>query len=175
MHISRSSERKRLEIDFITLEEMKQHLRVQHNEDDAIIFSQIYAATENAEKFLRMHIIKKEIEVTILGDIEREIPIDIYPINNIHSFKYYHNSVEFKIKEKEDFEFDDTTAKIFVKKIYISDVAKILLEVGFGDQVASSIKQGIMKHVEKIYNNRPLEEVFKEVVPFYQTHRRYGL
>ena len=175
MRISKYSEQKRFDIDFITLEEMKHHLRVQHSLDDALIFSQIYSAIETAEKFLRMHIIKRDIIIRILGNIEREIFIDLYPINKIHSFKYCHQNQEFQLTEKEDFEFDHLAERIFVKKIYSVDMAEILLETGVGERVSPSIKQGIMKHVEKIYNGQPLEEVFNEVVPFYQMHRRYGL
>jgi hypothetical protein len=175
MHISQPIIKEVSDIDFITLEEIKHHLRVQHSSDDGLIFSMLHAATENAENFLRMHLTKKEVELVVIGNLEMEIIVNSYPINYISSFRYMHLAKEFTLKEKSEFEFDAGLEKVFLKKNYPSDRAHIIMNVGYGKNIPASIKQGIVRHIQKAYDDQSLEEIFAEITPFYQNHRRYSL
>ncbi len=175
MYISRPIIKETYELDFISLEEVKHHLRIQYSTDDGLIFGMLHAAVESAETFLRMHIIKKEAEIIIIGNLDREIKINSYPINHIISFDYIYQSKKISLKDKEEFELDKQLGTIFLQKKYPADRSSIIIEIGYGKSIPASIKQGIIRHVQHMYDGKSLDEAFAEVVPLYKNHRRYSL
>ena len=163
------------EIKFLNLADIKNYLRVQHDEDDILIQSQINAATEYAEKFLSIHLVKKDIEIQYNGSIPYIFKIAVYPIKKFGSLRYRLGAEEYELKQGEDFEFNHFVEQVSMRKKYQADFFCVDLEVGLDEYVPYNITQGIMKHIAKLYNNSPLDQVFQEVTPFYQSYRRYSL
>lgn len=147
----------------VTLEEVKSFLRIENNQDDKLISSLIFMATDYAEWHMEKSLVKQTWQVSYEGYIPRRIYLSYGPVSKIilataknQELRYYFSNVGNYIE-------------LFH---YLNGIrVDIVYEAGY-DSVPEQIKLGIMQHVSALYKDRELEvsshlsEVKKVYSPF---------
>lgn len=132
------------------LEDVKNYLRVSHKNDDKLIGDLIKAATGYAEKFLGTGFFTKKIKC-IINSAPSYFRVKYKPILKLD--KVYLVKRENKEDITEDFgHVDFEQEKIWIDQNYWYQKLEINYESGFGQNIPSTILQGILMHVANMYD-----------------------
>lgn len=153
----------------LTIEEVKNFLRLSHDYDDALIKDLIQAATDYAENFTGKFINTRVIEC-LVSQAGKEIHIKYAPLNKLLSVE---KIVKGELKGIID-SFGETNlnqALLKVNPIYHGQDIIIKFSCGYKDKIPHAIKMGILKHVSAMYelnedSLNPVEEVRNLYLPF---------
>lgn len=153
----------------LTIEEVKNFLRLSHDYDDALIKDLIQAATDYAENFTGKFINTRVIKCLIF-QADKEIRIKYAPLNKILSTEKVVNGELKDISDSfGEIHIDD--ALLELDPIYHGRDIIIKFSCGYKDKVPHAIKMGILKHVSAMYelnedSPSPVEEVRNLYLPF---------
>ncbi len=156
------------EVEPVTLEEAKAHLRLDGDADDAYVSALVTAARERVELFLRRALITQAFEYTIDGFPARQV-IDLPnpPLQSVESIKYIDTAGNVQTIAPEDYVADASSNEIGrvalawnrfwpITRCSINSVI-IQFTAGYGDageDVPQAIRQGILIEVSNLYENR---------------------
>lgn len=153
----------------LTMEEVKNFLRLSHDYDDSLVKDLIQAATDYAENFTGKFINTRVIKCLVF-QADKEIRIKCTPLNKILSAE---KVVKGELKDISSSlgEINLDEALLEVNSIYVGHDMAIKLSSGYGEKVPYAIKMGILKHVSAIYELNensldPVEEVRNLYLPF---------
>lgn len=163
------------EVEPVTLEQAKAHLRLDGDADDDYVSALITAARERVELFLRRALITRTFEYTLDGfppspaRIYTTSVIDLPkpPLQSIESIRYIDTAGNVRTLAPEDYQADTSSNEIGrvalawnrFWPITRSSINSVVIEftAGYGDAAADvpqAIKQGILIEVSNLYENR---------------------
>lgn len=154
-------------IEPVTLNEAKAHLRVDHNNEDALVTSLIKAAREYAEMFTNRALISQVWEMTLdyfpaCNVIELPKP----PLQSVSSITYVDTNGDTQTWNSSNYQSDNTTVFGRITPAYgvewpstqsVVNAVTIRFLAGYGDdvtEVPQSIRQGILMVISDLYDGR---------------------
>lgn len=159
----------------ITLEEAKQHLRVDGNDDDLLIVSLIKQAREWCENFQNRRYLTQTIELVLDTFPEGNAIVfnNCSPVQNVESIKYYDTASKEYIFDSSNYIVDTDS---FVNRIVLgycklwptislqpANAIRIKFTAGYGDtaeKLPESIKWAIILQMKLLYDDyRPEEKI----------------
>ena len=155
----------------VSLEEMKNFLRVLRDNDDTLIESYITAAREKAESIMNIQLIECTYEL-YLDATQSEIALSRPPFVSIESFQAYDGIIWNDVT---GYDLDD---KVLPAKVYVQSYPaiastknsiKIVYKSGYADadSVPERIKAWIRFEVEMMYDQeKPRVKVDSLLTPF---------
>jgi len=147
----------------VTLEEMKEALRVDHTDDDSLIIGLMRAARMWAEAYLNKRIASQVVELSYDRFPSSEIYLGVWPIISIDSVKYDDTAspvAEQTLVANTDYYADKTTIGGRVKSIsgwpsvaVKPNAVRIRMTVGYvKDDIPDIIKEGIKVYTAALYD-----------------------
>lgn len=127
---------------------VKDYLRIDHDEEDEMISTMLFAAIDYAEKFIRRSIIKKEYELITKGN---SIKLPNPPIIEVKSVTVDGEDVEFEFEEPNHLKIDNF-GKVIVR-----------YEAGY-DELPKAIEQALLMLTSHYYENREIVIVGTSVI-----------
>ncbi len=152
----------------IPISQIKNYLRVIHDEDDTLLQQLTSSAIDIAEKILNQYLGKCEIELTIQDNYSSRIILPILPFIEITQIK-----AGEKALEKEKYHTDINTNTVIFKCDYWVSKMTINYIAGF-DPVPFAIKQGIFLHIAYMYDCKSTV-VPQECMNMYKLYRRISI
>jgi uncharacterized phiE125 gp8 family phage protein len=139
----------------ITLQEAKDYLRVDFNNDDALISTLITAARQFIEKLTRRSIAVATWEMSLDEFPQGEIIIPLPPLKTINSISYIKDGTPQTFN---DYEVDDYSQPARIKGEWpetdnVLNAVKINFDAGY-DTVPEPLKQAILLLISHWYENR---------------------
>ncbi|MBN8828638.1 MAG: phage gp6-like head-tail connector protein [Sphingobacteriia bacterium] len=152
----------------ISLEEVKQYLRVEHNDEDEIIKDMILAALQTAEQFLNIEIIPKKYIAKYQNILLRKCILPLNPISKINAIRIKNYN---EIKLITNFEMTNDKILNFKDLIYTNEL-EIDFTTGFENTevLPKFIKQGVLLHTLKLYERKI--DAFDEIYLIYQPYKK---
>lgn len=157
---------KQEEVNSITIEEIRNYLRVKHEDDDNILKSLLMSSLEMAEKFLRFNLIVKNFKIKITGRLPKILNLPENPVIKIININddfrgYYLSSCKSKI--------------IFTSQILEND-SEIIYQSGC-EKIPHSIKEGILRNISLLYDgNQNCEfNIAKDILPLFSLYKKMEL
>lgn len=147
----------------VTLGEVKSFLRIENDQDDKLILSFIFMATDYAQWHMEKSLVKQTWQVSYEGYVPRRIYLSYGPVNK--------RILATDKNRKLSYYFSDIGSYIEFFNYLNIIRADVVYEAGY-DSVPEQIKLGIMQHVSALYKNREsevsshLSEVKKVYSPF---------
>lgn len=156
------------EVEPITLEEAKAHLRLDGDADDAYVSALITAARERVELFLRRALTTQSFEYTLDGfPASSVIDLPRPPVQSVESIQYTDTAGNVQTLAPEDYMVDASSGEIGrvalawnrfwpITRCSINSVV-IQFTAGYGDaaeDVPQAIRQGILIEISNLYENR---------------------
>ena len=148
----------------VTLAEAKTHLRVDGNDEDALINALIAAATAQAENYTWRTLMPTVFEY-VDDDFDAEIKLDTFPISSIDSIKYYDVSNTLQTVPAGEYETNLVECPVTIRpktnyywpSTYVKYEAVIVrFTAGYASAalVPAPIKQAILMIIGHLYANR---------------------
>lgn len=161
--------------EIILLEEVKEYLKIDFSEQDQFISNTIRAVREYAEKFLSLHLVKKEFFQMHLGQNLQTIALMHKPVLEIKSLSIVNGEREvIKINQKEYY-FDQFNKISISKLATLYNLIQVNYIVGYEDPdlIPMPIKTGMLMHIASIYDRGDLGEAIPQsTLNLYQPYRR---
>lgn len=161
--------------EIISLEEVKEYLKIDFSEQDKFISNTIKATREYAEKFLSTHLVKKEFFQMHLGQNLQTITLTQNPVLEIKSLTIVNGEREsIKVNQK-DYDFDHFNKISISKLATLYNLVEVNYVVGYEDPdlIPMPLKTGMLIHIASIYDRGDLGEAIPQsTLNLYQPYRR---
>jgi uncharacterized phiE125 gp8 family phage protein len=155
------------EVEPVTLDEAKEHLRLDTDADDTYASALITAARERVELFLRRALITQAFEYTLDGFPSGFIDLPRPPLAAVESIKYLDTGGSERTLPPESYVVDTSSDEIGrialtcteywpITRCSINSVV-IRFVAGYGDapeDIPQAIRQGILIEISNLYENR---------------------
>lgn len=161
------------EVEPITIEEAKKHLRISDSDEDIIVGSMIKQAKEFCEDFQNRKYITQTLEL-VMDSFPREGYLNFSncsPIQSVESIKYYDSAGEEHIFDESNYIIDTDS---FINRIVLRNYkrwpsitlqkvngVKIRFIAGFGDKVEDvpeTVKWAMILHMRLLYDDYKPDE-----------------
>lgn len=152
--------------EIVSLEMVKNYVRIAHDNDDAMLNDMIEASISYAENFIKSSLTIKIIETVSYNC--KVILLPIFPVVKI---------LEVKADDKviDDQGFSLAKHSVILNEAYKIQKSVVIYIAGFEkpSQIPTSIKQGILIHVSQMYDNRGNPAAFSDSInDIYKPYRR---
>ncbi len=138
----------------IDLEDIKLFLKVDYDDEDALILRTFKTAIKQCELSIGRSILKKKYQYSFYSAIENNIKLLYGPVINIENIKIITNNNEEKLLNTDNYNLDRVSDKITFKNkpgnFYRIDIIYNACE----ENIAEDIKQGILFHTAKIFEDK---------------------
>jgi len=164
--------------EIISLEEVKEYLKIDFSEQDKFISNTIVAAREYAEKFLSTHLVKKEFFQMHLGQNLQTITLVHKPILEIKSLSIINREREVITLDQKEYYFDQFNEISISKLAALYNLIEVKYTVGYEnpDLIPMPLKTGMLMHVASIYDRGDLGDAIPQsTLNLYQPYRRSHL
>jgi len=147
----------------VTVQELKDRLRLTTTSEDARLYALLEAATKWAEEYTHLKIMPQVVELTLDRFPSWGFNLDVHPIRSVDSVKYDDTSspqVETTLTADVDYETDIVTTKGRIESLggwpsVSSDMnaVRIRMSVGYASAlvVPEGIKEGIKMYAAGLY------------------------
>ncbi|APR98894.1 head-tail connector protein [Wolbachia endosymbiont of Folsomia candida] len=130
----------------VTLEEVKSFLRIENDQDDKLISSLIFGATDYAEWHMGKSLVKQTWQISCEDYVPRRLYLSYGPVREIIS-------ATTKEKRSLNYYFSDIGSYIEFHNCLNTKRVDVIYEAGY-ENIPEQIKLGIMQHVSDVYRNR---------------------
>lgn len=150
----------------VSLSEAKEHLRVDHSNDDTYITTLINVATDVVEEFTRRKLATQTWNI-YFDEFPPYIDLQLGIVRQIVEVKYYDQSNVLQTLPTSDYDIDliakpgriyEATGKSFPQTYERANAVKVTFEVGNSAEVPSAFKAAILIIIGRYYENR--QDVF---------------
>ncbi|UAT43199.1 hypothetical protein GUI12_03500 [Anaplasmataceae bacterium AB001_6] len=164
----------------INLVLIKDYLGISHNITiyDCMLQEISWIALDYAELYIEKSLIKQNRIANFRGKIPSRVDLNFGPVSDVQSIIGYKDGVEINLVVGIDFFFDciDQSVKFF--NLFDLNEISIKYSAGYGQfenqSMPSSIKQGLMQHIEFIYNKSHDQSFFNFIRNFYSYFKDYN-
>ena len=172
----------------ILLSEVRDFLKISHQDEDALLASYIRAATGVCENFTGRKLIKQQWQLSLNDWREEVVTLPLSPVLSIDNIEVWDGSI-FQVIDPAHYLLDNTSfqARILPSPTYqwpdpqieVGGI-KILVSAGFGDDqntVPHDIRLGIMHWVAAAYDGHETSEnqAINIAEKLWQPYRRMAL
>ncbi|MDF2964989.1 MAG: hypothetical protein K0Q51_377 [Rickettsiaceae bacterium] len=160
----------------ISLEDLKNFLRVTQDQDDKTIVNMRLAAQDVAEKYTGFTLSVKEVLYDICANVNR-VDLPYFPVSEIVSIQYSKEAQEV-INLHSSYEISEYERCIFIDKSLVGKNLQIHYLAGYKDssKIAPSIIQGIMLHVAEMYDRNLISSILPDSVKtLYSPYIKYKI
>ena len=159
---------------FITLNQAKQYLRIEHVHDDEMIQDMIEIALIAAENYIGLKLQESKWKITIYDDLPSVIKIANGPIAKLESFKITRHTGEVSYLSNEFYILDQFAENIKMRRHYSIQKTEITYQIGYENgQLPAPIKQGLLEHLAKLYDLRGSDQALPiSAKSLYQAYKR---
>lgn len=150
----------------VSLSEAKEHLRVDHSNDDTYITTLINVATDVVEEFTRRKLATQTWNI-YFDEFPPYIDLQLGIVRQIVEVKYYDQSNVLQTLPTSDYDIDliakpgriyEATGKSFPQTYERANAVKVTFQVGNSAEVPSAFKAAILIIIGRYYENR--QDVF---------------
>lgn len=150
----------------VSLLEAKEHLRVDHSNDNTYITTLINVATDVVEEFTRRKLATQTWNI-YFDEFPPYIDLQLGIVRQIVEVKYYDQSNVLQTLPTSDYDVDliakpgriyEATGKSFPQTYERANAVKVTFEVGNSAEVPSAFKAAILIIIGRYYENR--QDVF---------------
>ena len=155
--------------EIMSLDFVKNYIRISHNNDDALIVEMIEAAMDAAENYIAMALKLKIVETVIYN--ANEIWLPLIPVARILEVK----SDDIVLR---DDDFIIRGPRIRLEKLTKTQKLEVRYIAGYEDpkHIPTSVKHGILIHVTQLYDNRGNPSVFTDrIFEIYRPYRKRNI
>lgn len=155
----------------VTLTEAKNHLKVEHSADDALITTLISAARQFIERQTGLALVTQTIDEFFdefpdaIDDGTEHIELTVWPVQSVTSIKYYDSAGTLTTFASTNYRLDDASrpARIALEPdadwpdtFEVPGAVVVRYEAGFGDAsaVPELLKAAVLLLVADLYENR---------------------
>lgn len=155
----------------LTLAEVKDHLRVEHSDEDSLIAIYIRAAREFAESFLGRALVTQTWKLTLDEFPAAEIKIPLPPLQSVDTVKYYDGSGVLQTVASTDYYVDAASEPGWVVPVTVwpstldaINAVEIQFIAGYlpgtdspidlAANIPFNIKAGLLLMIGNLYENR---------------------
>lgn len=158
----------------ITIQEAKDALRIDSNDEDVRIWNLIRTARQFAEDYCNLRIMTQVVELSMDLWPAYEFELDVWPIQSVDTVKYEDTAsptATQTLVANTDYYTDITTTEGRIRTItgwpsvaVKPNAIKIRMTAGYSDQdsVPDQIKEGIKAYCAYIYDSDPLMKEIAE-------------
>ncbi len=152
--------------EIISLESVKNYMRIMHDNDDSLILDIIESAISATEDFIKYSLTQKIVEAITYNC--KVIVLPILPV-----FKILEVKADDKIVQEGDFSLGKNSVILDkfpkIQKLVVSYIAGYEIPT----KIPASIKQGIFIHISSIYDNRGNPDSFNDrIFDIYKPYRK---
>jgi len=156
------------DVEPVTLDEAKRHLRISSDSDDLYVSALITAAREMVESFTERALISQSWEIYLdefpTGNPTYEVEMPLPPLSAVASVKYYDSDDQLQTLSSDEYHVD--TKRKPGRLVAVDDwpdtydrpnAVTIAFTAGYGasgDTVPTPIKQAILLLIGEMYENR---------------------
>ncbi len=140
----------------VTLEEAKLFLRVEHNDEDAMITGLIVAAREAAEGYMKRSLVTQTLSVAFDDYAPMQFVLPRGKVQSVESVKFIDKAGDETLLTSGQYYLTAGNRALVFVVTPLSHQIEIVYLAGFGDAdaVPNAIKQGMKAHVAYMYENR---------------------
>jgi uncharacterized phiE125 gp8 family phage protein len=138
-------------INICSLDEIKNYMRIIGDHDDKLIENLIDSATHVCENFTKLSLFDREIKFTTYLAGKKSFDLKYAPLTKILKVHLKNENNEIILSEN-DYIIDYDIPSIILKESFYNVKLEIKYIVGFDKNIPTSIKHGIMMHVEEMYD-----------------------
>lgn len=163
------------EIQIVSLDEVKTHLRLDSGVDERYLLHLVDAATDYIEQFLNRALLSQKLCYTVVRDARRGIEISIPRpnITHIHSVTGIRSGARYVIKR---YQLKDSDVSPVLLCASDEEAIEIVYQAGYGiypKHIPAPIKHALFQIVTDLYENRGSEgitrsEFYKELLRPYK-------
>lgn len=153
-----------------SLEEVKNYLRVAHDNDDNLVRNLLKAAIINAEQFLGTSIFKRKI-TCVVQRAPDYVDLKYQPVFEIANVAIVQEEDRQDITDNFGYFFKDAQ-RVSINNRYKNRKLEISYEAGWGENTPSAISHGILMQIGRMYDFGENSNVLtKEIYDFYLPYR----
>ena len=158
--------------EIVSIEEVKNYLRITHDYDDNLLNNLILAAIDAAENFLRLCLLQKKILITYQYLSTSTIDLPLSPVIEIEGIVSIYNKKKHLLETKE---YDISTNKEKIKLHFTINALEIRYTAGYAKQntIPHAIKNGMLLHIAEMYDRQGLaSSINTEIINLYYPYRK---
>ncbi len=162
----------------LTLAEAKLYLRVDHDEEDAAITQMIVAARQAAEHYLKRTLVSRQWKLIYACTLPMHVRLPMGPVTSVASMSVVDEDDVSATVDEELYALNASRTQLCISQAITGYRIEIIYTAGYGNaaSVPASIKQGMLAHVEAIYEGRGEAFVLPDAaLALYFPHREVSL
>ena len=142
-------------INFITLKEAKQYLRIDNENDDEMLAHMINIAALAAENYLGLKLQETSWKMTIYNHLPISIKFVNKPISKIEQVKFIRNNKEISYLLPDQYFLNNSKDMLSFKRLHLAQKTEITYHTGYNEtSLPATIKQGMLEHLARLYDFR---------------------
>lgn len=160
----------------ISLEEIKNYLRIDFNNDDILLQNALNTATRQCELSISKSLNIKTYILSYFSNISQLVKLKFDPIISITKVIVIDNYNQHTQLNENEYNFDNINSTIKFKKQLINFYrVDIYYRAGF-EKIPEDLKQGILYHIAKIYEDKSgYNPIPKSSNAIYKTYKQIKL
>jgi uncharacterized phiE125 gp8 family phage protein len=158
----------------IALDEVKQYLRVSYNYDDKLLKNLTEFAIDHAENFISLSIRHRLVEFKTNNPRAKSFLLKHNPVITLESVCFAKEGKKEEELSKEAYHLDEDKWMLCLADYISSAELKVNYYAGISaPALPSSIKQGILLHIEQMYDNSEARHsISADIRELYQAYRK---
>ena len=140
----------------LTLSQAKLYLRVDHNDEDALITDLITAARMSAEAWLKKSLISQSWKLAYDDGISDSVPLPMPPVSAVTAVTLVNRDGSTASVDSDAYWLNAAKDTLMMDSALIAHRVEIAYDTGYGDasDVPLPIKQGMLCHIATLYEHR---------------------
>lgn len=138
----------------IPLEDIKLFLKVDYDDEDALILRTFKTAIKQCELNIGRSVLKKKYQYSFYNTIENNVKLLYGPVLNIENIKIITNNNEEILINIDNYKLDIVSDKIIFKNKPNNFYRIDIIYNAHEENLAEDIKQGILFHTAKIFEDK---------------------
>ncbi len=146
---------RRPRLDALSFSEVKSYLKIDHNNDNYLIWNLITTITECAEKYLRTSLVNQTWMLTYEVYAPLMVTLPMGPVQDIVSIVAIRRDESYATVSPDCYYLSAKKKKLLFKANILSCRTEIVYNTGYGlnsDYVPEPIKQGLLSHISSVYD-----------------------
>lgn len=159
----------------VTLEQAKAHLRVDHDDDDALIAGLISAAREHCESYTQTVIAERLVTVTFDGFKDR-LDLGVWPVKSVEAVQYEFMPSSYMSMSSAGYSLDAYAKPAVLKTEDAPQTTGnpncVVVQIIAGmDNVPKAVTQAMLLLIGHLYENRESQSIPDGCETLLQPHR----
>jgi uncharacterized phiE125 gp8 family phage protein len=141
----------------LTLHESKHYLRIDHENDDALINHLIVTARMHAENWLRRSLISQTWKLGYDDGLPACVSLPMGPVRHINNITIVHKDAATTVVDSNRYHLNSAKTQLMLDSSITGFHIEISYDAGYGDSsddLPAPVRQGMLCHMASLYENR---------------------